>query len=140
MQAQRVERDAFGKARGDAGGEIAEHVLARRLVAHRNHIAEAFGEHAEKFLPGFRGAQHQRMVETRDDLLADDPFQYAEIQHHAAFRVGRIFGRSTLNRYKQTVGVPVNLAARTVVSVERMSRLERKFFSQSDNCHIAKIV
>jgi len=55
-------------------------------------------------------------------------------------RGGRIVGRSTLNRYKQTVGVPVNLAARTVVSVERMSRLERKFFSQSDNCHIAKIV
>ena len=38
----------------------------------------------------------------------------------------------------EPVGMPVDLTARPVVSVEGMRGLERKLLCQSDHCHIRK--
>ena len=80
------------------------------------------------------------MVETRDDLLADDPFQHPEVHHHPAFGIAVVFDRAAFHRHEQPVGVPMYLTARPVVSVEGMRRLEREFLGQSDHCHRTKIV
>ena len=79
--------------------------------------------------------QDERMVHPRDDLFVHDPFQHPEIGHHAAFRIVRALGGTPLHRHEQPVRMAVDLAARTVVSFERVSRLERKFLGQSDYCH-----
>ena len=45
MQAERMQLHPQGQAACDACSEIAEHVFARRLVVHRDDVAEAFGQH-----------------------------------------------------------------------------------------------
>ena len=139
MQPQRVERHTLGQTRRDACGKVLEHVLARGLVVDGDDVAEARRQNPVELLAGLRGPEDERMVEARNDLLVDDAFQHAEVHHHAAFGVRRIAEGSSLHRDEKAIGVPVNLAARAVVTFERVCRLEGEFLGQSNYCHIAKI-
>ena len=139
METQRPELDPLRQTGGDAPREVVEHVFARGLVVDLHDVGKLPGESLAQGPVARRGAQNKGVVEPRDDLLADDAFQKAEIHHHAALGVGGLGGGTPLYRNEKSVGVAVYLAARTVVAVERVGRFEREFFGQSDCCHRAKI-
>ena len=139
VEPQRMEPDPFRQAGGDAAGEVGEHVLARGLIVHDDDIRKAFPEGLPDGTSPFGVAQDEGVVEARDDLLVHDALEHAEIHHHAVFRVSGIGHGPPGHRDEEPIGVPVNLAARTVVPVECVGRLERKFLGQSDYCHTTKI-
>ena len=138
MQAERMQLHPQGQAACDACSEIAEHVFARRLVVHRDDVAEAFGQHRPQGSVAACRPQHERMVETGNDLLVDNAFQDTEVHHHPTLGVRVVVRRAPFHGHEQPVGMPVDLTARPVVSVEGMRGLERKLLCQSDHCHIRK--
>lgn len=101
-----------GQAACDACREIAEHVFARRLVVHRDDVAEAFGQHRPQGSVAACRPQHERMVETGNDLLVDNAFQDTEVHHHPTLGVRVVVRRAPFHGHEQPVGMPVDLTAR----------------------------
>ena len=96
---------------------------------------EPLAEQPGERLVGRRAAQHEGVVEARNDLLAHDALQIAEIHHHAALGVRLIRTGAPLDRHEKTVRMAVNLAAGAVVSLEGVRRLEGELLGKSDCCH-----
>ena len=138
MQAERMQLHALRQSARNAAGEIAEHILAGRLVVHRDDVAETFGEHGPQRRVARRLTQDEGVVEVRHDLFVDDALQHPEIHHHPAFRVSFAGRRTSLDGHEKPVGVAVNLTAWPVVSVQSVRRFEGELFCQSDHCHMRK--
>lgn len=59
----------------DAGGEIREHILARRLIIDQHDAAEATAD-LFRYTGAFgRAAHDESMVEAGEDLFVHNPFQ-----------------------------------------------------------------
>ena len=59
-----------------------------------------------------------------------------EIDHHTALGRALVGTRNTAHRHKQTIRMTVNLAARSIVTIERVSHLERELFCYTYYTHL----
>lgn len=60
-------------------------------------------------------------------------FRLSEIHHHAELGIRLVGARRPLDRHEQAIGVAVNLAAKAVVTLQRMSRLECKLLGKTND-------
>ena len=133
VQTQGVELDMGRQVGFDAGGEIREHILARRLIIDQHDAAEATAD-LFRYTGAFgRAAHDESMVEAGEDLFVHNPFQLSEIHHHAELGIRLVGARRPLDRHEQAIGVAVNLAAKAVVTLQRMSRLECKLLGKTND-------
>lgn len=124
MESERIKFHSFGQPRRDAGGEVGEHVLARRLVIDAHNPFEPRAERFRKRLAGRRAAHDEGVVEPLHHLFADDPFELPEIHDHAQLGIPSVADRNASHGHEQPVRMAVYFAARTVVTFEQVRRLE----------------
>ena len=135
MQAQGEEFHSPGKLCRDGLRETRDEVFARRLELHRLQLAEPCGERSYQFAVVCGTSYHQAVVVDVHDAAPHDALEYAEVYHHAVFRILRVAARRSRHGDEETVRMAVYLAARAVVTFQHVCHLEGKLLRYPDAAH-----
>ncbi len=135
VQAQREELHSLGKLRRDDARETCDEVFARGLELHRLQLAEPCGERCEQLAVLGGAPGDEAVVVDVHDASADDAFEYAEVDHHAVFRILRIVARRARHGDEKTVGMAVYFAAGPVVTLQHVCHLEGELLRYPDAAH-----
>ena len=132
MESDPYQTNPLGQSSRNVGSKVLYHIFAGGLVVDSVDARKISTQHLNQ-LPIFGAvANHKRVVVPIHNLLAHNGFQHPKIHSHTKLRVLLVALGHTRYRHEKTVGVAVNLAARSIVAGECVCRLEGELFGYAD--------